>query len=511
MAFSNRILSKSYEDVNNGNEKQKWTKEKERIDYITIDRENQRLENENINKGQIKNTDISSIRDEIRSDTISIIYPKDELEDLNKQCYNIQSILLDASYSKDIDLNEIKIERISLDAKLSVFLKACEKIKQKGRKYKQIMSEWIYENLSLYDKVTKQTHRFFNNVKDDNTCVSSKNVEEQARLKKRELMISQLQVGRQNLDEEGKEIEFQIKKFQDKQRSLEELENTIDNMDRISFKEKSNKEIWAPQRVPTFKTENFKEHRNDNEIWAPQRVPTFKIENFKEHRNDNEIWAPQRVPIFKTENFKEHRKDNEIWAPQRVPIFKNIENFKNEDRTFKEEFEEGLYRKEYKTSSHKEYKDDTASQYSIKSNSIKSKPMQKMDENVYQLFCNQQELNKKLSNKTNTNRILPSIEPIVFDGDFTKYKDFLISFQTNIESNCDSEIHKLNYLMKYTKGEPNTIVSSCIHLDEDQCFIKAKQMLEKQYGNPNRIAQSFLDKLMNWKEITREDRVKINE
>ena len=52
-------------------------------------------------------------------------------------------------------------------------------------------------------------------------------------------------------------------------------------------------------------------------------------------------------------------------------------------------------------------------------------------------------------------------------------------------------MHKLNYLMKYTKGEPNNIVSSCIHLDENLCFIKAKQMLEKQYGNPNRIAQSF--------------------
>jgi len=193
-----------------------------------------------------------------------------------------------------------------------------------------------------------------------------------------------------------------------------------------------------------------------------------------------------------------------------LPIFKTIKNFK-EDRTFKEEFEEGLYRKEYKTSSHKEYKDDTASQFSIKSNSIKGKSKQKMDEAVYQLFYNQQELNKKLSNKNNKNQILPSIEPIIFYGDFTKYKEFLISFQTNIESNCDSEIHKLNYLMKYTKGEPNTIVSSCIHLEENQCFIKAKQMLEKQYGNPNRIAQSFLDKLRNWKEITREDRTKINE
>src|SRR5215469_14062413 len=168
------------------------------------------------------------------------------------------------------------------------------------------MSDWIYENLSLYDKVVKQTHRFFNNVKVDNTCLSSKNVEEQARLKKRELMISQLQVGRQDLEEEGKEIEFLMKKFQDKQKSLEKLENTIDNMDRISFKEKSNKEIWAPQQVPIVKTENFKEHRINKEIWAPQRVPIFKIENFKEQRNDNEFWAPPRVPIFKNiENFKD--------------------------------------------------------------------------------------------------------------------------------------------------------------------------------------------------------------
>ena len=62
-----------------------------------------------------------------------------------------------------------------------------------------------------------------------------------------------------------------------------------------------------------------------------------------------------------------------------------------------------------------------------------------MDEAVYQLFYNQQELNKKLSKKNNKNQILPSIEPIIFDGDFTKYTEFLISFQTNIESNCDSE------------------------------------------------------------------------
>src|SRR5215469_16402297 len=108
-------------------------------------------------------------------------------------------------------------------------------------------------------------------------------------------------------------------------------------------------------------------------------------------------------------------------------------------------------------------------------------------------------------------QILPSIEPLIFKGDFSKYREFLISFETNIESKCNSNIQKLNYLMKYTEGEANTIVCSCVHLEEDQGFIKAKQMLEKQYGNPNRIVRSFLNKLKDWKEIIREDRTKINE
>src|SRR5215469_5254264 len=151
---------------------------------------------------------------------------------------------------------------------------------------------------------------------------------------------------------------------------------------------------------------------------------------------------------------------------------KKIFNLENEDER---NFREGLNKKDYKTSSHKNQPEDIASQFSIKDNSIKSEPVQKMDEAVYQLFYNQQELNKKLSNKNNTNQIFSSSEPIIFDGDHTKYKEFLISFDTNIESKCDSEMHKLNYSMKYTRGEPNTIVSSCIHLEENQCFIKEKQ------------------------------------
>jgi len=70
---------------------------------------------------------------------------------------------------------------------------------------------------------------------------------------------------------------------------------------------------------------------------------------------------------------------------------------------------------------------------------------------------------------------------------------------------------KLHYLMKYTESEPHTIVRSCLHLEKAESFRKAKQMLRKQYGDPNRIVQSFLTTLKEWKEIFKEDRTKINE
>src|SRR5215469_17897371 len=165
------------------------------------------------------------------------------------------------------------------------------------------------------------------------------------------------------------------------------------------------------------------------------------------------------------------------------PIEKQtIFNLENEDEI---KFKEGLNKIDYKKSSRKNQQDDISSQFSIRDHSVKNEPEQKMNQDLYQLFYNQQELNKKLANKNSTQLTLPPVEPMTFDGDYTKYKEFLISFHTNIESKCDSEMHKLNYLMKYTKGEPNNIVSSCI----------AKQLLEKQYGNPNRTAQSFLKKL----------------
>src|SRR5215469_1697551 len=141
MAFSNRFLSKSFDENNIGKENQSKTKEKERIDYNNIGKENQsktkekeridysnigkenqsktkekeridysNIERENQRLWQNKNTDMASIKGENSYDTINIIYPKVELEDLNKQCYKIQSILLDASNSKDIDLHEINIE-----------------------------------------------------------------------------------------------------------------------------------------------------------------------------------------------------------------------------------------------------------------------------------------------------------------------------------------------------------------------------------------------------------------
>src|SRR5215469_7355147 len=276
-------------------------------------------------------------------------------------------------------------------------------------------------------------------------------------------MILDIQRDRQNLEKEAAELEVMRRRFELNEQRVLNKERTFDSIEN--------------ERSETS-------------------IESKKIFNFE---NDSK-------PLMKLKNTIDYNKKE--W--QDKPIQKQtIFSLENRDEI---KFKEDLNKVNYKTSTRKDQQDDIdiSSQYSNRENSGKNELEQKINQNLFQLFNNQQELNKKLANN-NTNSTLPPVEPVVFDGDHTKYKAFLISFKTNIEVKCSSEMHKLNYLMKYTKGEPHDIVSSCIHLDEDKCYIKAKEMLQKQYGNSNRIAQSFLKKLKDWKVITTEDRVKINE
>src|SRR5215469_117293 len=297
------------------------------------------------------------------------------------------------------------------------------------------------------------------------------------RLKEREKMILNIQRDRENLDKEKLELESMRKRVEMNEIRILENERNFDSIEiessRISIEEEKIIDLEKDSESK-LKFKNTIEFRDESK-------PKWNLKNTIDYDKKDRQMQQQRT-------FNEISKD-EI------------------------KFKEDLSEIDYKTSTRKEthVESDISSQYSNRENSVKDELERKINQNLFQLFDNPKELNKKLTNQNNMNQTLPPVEPVVFEGDHTKYKAFLIFFNTNIEAKCNTELHKLSYLMKYTKGEPHDIVSSCIHLDEEQCYVKAKEMLDKQYGNSNRIAQSFLKKLKDWKEIKTEDRVKINE
>ena len=102
--------------------------------------------------------------------------------------------------------------------------------------------------------------------------------------------------------------------------------------------------------------------------------------------------------------------------------------------------------------------------------------------------------------------MLPASEPKKFDGrNPLDYKQFILSFARTIESRTTDSADRYYNLIKYTSGEAQDLVLSCDHDDVDKAFLKAKRMLKKQYGNEHVIANHYLIKLENWKEIKSED------
>ena len=101
---------------------------------------------------------------------------------------------------------------------------------------------------------------------------------------------------------------------------------------------------------------------------------------------------------------------------------------------------------------------------------------------------------------------MPNNEPKTFDGeDITEYRTFIISFERLIEKYCNNDEDKYYYLLKYTEKEANQLVTSCYNENSTDAFTSAKKCLEEKYGNQHRLAQIYIDKILDWNTIKSED------
>ena len=105
----------------------------------------------------------------------------------------------------------------------------------------------------------------------------------------------------------------------------------------------------------------------------------------------------------------------------------------------------------------------------------------------------------------NLKSLMPKTEIFKFDGDFTRYQIFIRAFETLISDKLTDEEEKLYYLEQYTTGSPREIVRACLHMDPSEGYKEARRLLERRYGDSERIATAYVNKVLEWKNIKADD------
>ena len=81
----------------------------------------------------------------------------------------------------------------------------------------------------------------------------------------------------------------------------------------------------------------------------------------------------------------------------------------------------------------------------------------------------------------------------------------MLAFETVIESNESDSGGRLYYLEQHTNGRAREIVRSCMYLNPEEGYSKAKKLLEARFGQKHNIAMAYVDQLTNGPYIKAED------
>ena len=95
----------------------------------------------------------------------------------------------------------------------------------------------------------------------------------------------------------------------------------------------------------------------------------------------------------------------------------------------------------------------------------------------------------------------------IFSGDPLEYVYFIENFIDLVESNVDDQHGRLNRLIQHTVGEAKELIKHCVHYGSNDCYDAALRLLEKEYGNPVRIACAYMEKLSSWPAVKNGDGV----
>ena len=108
-------------------------------------------------------------------------------------------------------------------------------------------------------------------------------------------------------------------------------------------------------------------------------------------------------------------------------------------------------------------------------------------------------------NETMKRAQLPKLELSIFRGDSLEFQQWLVSFEKLIEVNTLDPAQRLHYLMQYTAGDANTLVSGYMLCTSETGYQTAKKELVKEYGDPYVMARAYLTRIETWKPIPPND------
>ena len=111
---------------------------------------------------------------------------------------------------------------------------------------------------------------------------------------------------------------------------------------------------------------------------------------------------------------------------------------------------------------------------------------------------------KSFSNRTDLlleqqqQSLLPSLTVAKFSGDPMEYFTFIRRFESQVEAKVSLNDVRLQYLEQYLQGEPKDLIKGCLHLDRHSGYLKAKMLLNENYGDPYEIPNAYLKRINEW-------------
>ena len=104
---------------------------------------------------------------------------------------------------------------------------------------------------------------------------------------------------------------------------------------------------------------------------------------------------------------------------------------------------------------------------------------------------------------------LPKVTPDVFSGEPTRFHAWRSSFRAMIQGTNLSPEQEVVYLLTFTSGKPKGLVETYRNrrMDPDSCLKQLWQELQRRFGSPAVVANTYLDKLVKSAAFKQGDRL----